>query len=420
MKRYITRHGQVSASRQSPFGHLLPVGDNPLSDLGCRQARMLGIRMREIGFKGIIVSSPYIRTMQTADIIAEETGCLILPFAPFREIVFTPNPDFVGSSIEDIRRNFPHIHPDAELPPKWWNSEGDTQRVEVFDDVYRRVLEGIKYLEEKYPDTELLFVGHGASVGAMFRLLKVPRPRNYVVPFSFNCSLSMVDTADPTVEPFGYSTDHIPYQQTTSNFLSREEFDLEYFAKEWPYDIVMPEGAAALKGSKLLHIGDTHSAYYPYYRKLIEVTKPDIIIHTGDFADETKVGRIPEDRYEYTVKLKCIAEMLNNSGARLIVVPGNNDLPDELQNLMPAAEIYPTNTLLNIGGVEIRIGHQSYMVDSDKDWAFYGHGFTWDKWDYSKNAFGGPCRFNAFKCSTLCSLSEGKFYCFTPETLSAD
>ena len=420
MKRYITRHGQVSASCESPWGHLYPVGDNPLSELGCLQAKLLGARMREIGFNGIIVSSPYIRTMQTADIIARETGCFVLPFEPIQEIIRKPSDEFVGSTLDELRQNFPHIHPDATLSSKWWLNDGDRQKAEVFDDVYYRVLDGLKYLDEKYPDTELLLVGHGASVMSMFHIMHIPKPQNYPYPFALNCSLSITDPADPSVEPFGYSTSHIPYQYSTSNFKYREDLDLENFAEEWPYDIVVPDGAAALKGKKLLHIGDTHSSLYPYYRKLIDATKPDIIIHTGDFADETKVGRIPEDRYEYMVKLRYISGMLNDSGARLIVVPGNNDLPDELHNLMPEAEIYPNNTVIDVDGTEIRIGHQSYTVDFDKNWAFYGHGFTRDVWDYSQNAFGKPCRFNACRCSTLCSLSEGEFYCFTPDALSAD
>ena len=176
----------------------------------------------------------------------------------------------------------------------------------------------------------------------------------------------------------------------------------------WTIDI--PEEAESIKGKKLLHIGDTDSRLYPYYKKLIETVKPDIILHTGDMADEVKVGRIPETRFEYLRKIEKIIGYMRASGARVIIVPGNNDLPDEIKKIAPDMEVYHRNSVIVLDGEECRIGHQVMNMTFDKKWHFYGHGFTGEEWSYEKNVPGEECRFNACLGSFICSISENKFY----------
>jgi len=144
--------------------------------------------------------------------------------------------------------------------------------------------------------------------------------------------------------------------------------------------------------------------------ELIEEVKPDIILHTGDMADEVKVGRIPGTEYEYISKIKHLLSVMNESGAQLIIVPGNNDLPDEIRRLSPKAEIYPVNTVIEIDGVECRIGHQVMKMTFDRKWAFYGHGLTGETWAPENNAVGSEIRLNVIHGSTVCSLGDGRFF----------
>ena len=179
---------------------------------------------------------------------------------------------------------------------------------------------------------------------------------------------------------------------------------------EYNGDIELPKEIFNLHSQCVLHMGDTHSRDYAYYNKLVEKLKPDVIIHTGDMADEVKVGRIQGTRNEYVSKIKLLLEVLRESGARVIIVPGNNDLPDVIRRLLPAAEMYPINSVVEIDGVECRVGHQVTRMTYDKKWSFYGHGFTGEEWDYSKNDSEKECRFNAAECSYVCSVREGLFW----------
>ena len=119
---------------------------------------------------------------------------------------------------------------------------------------------------------------------------------------------------------------------------------------------------------------------------------------------------MPETRYEYRSKIKYILKTLNDSGARIIIVPGNNDVADDIKEFIPKAEVYPRNTVITLDGTECRIGHEVMKMTFDKQWSFYGHGFTGEEWDYSQNTPGGECRFNACLGSFVCSISENKFY----------
>ena len=412
MIRYITRHGQIVASADYWQGqHMFPLGEPPLSELGREQARLLGEHLKKMQFQGRIISSPYRRTMETAEIIAEIVDAYILPYWPIREM-FTADERagiFEGLSLKELQEMYPRIAPDAELMDRWWLQPYGVAKGETLEEVTARVRDGVARIEELFPDEEILYVGHGASQNALVKVYGFQRERHKL---GFNCQLSWIDPWHSEIKSCLFDVSHMPYEMTTSNALTREQYDAEYFAKPWPEEIPLPEGFNTICGQKVLHIGDTKSVDYPYYRKLIEVVQPDVILHTGDIADEVKVGRIPEVRYEYICKIKTLLQIMEESKARLIIVPGNNDLPEEIARLVPRAEIYPEDAVLELDGVSCRVGHRVQRTTFDQKWSFYGHGPTGDSWRYEDNIPGQPCRFNAFFGSYVCSLKEDKFFYF--------
>ena len=383
---------------------MFPAGDKPLSALGREQAKLLGEHLKSLGFQGIILSSPYMRTMETAEIVAEITDCEIIPFAPIREIIRSEQTakSFHGIPLDALREKYQRVSPDSRLDYPWWGSSAET-----IEDVYLRVAKCVDEIERLYSKRDVLFVGHGASVGGLIAAYGIPRWKSRLLG---NCSLSAIDPSDVGFRPVYADCSFIPYEYRTSNFLTYEEFDKKFFDTPCEEDIDIPEGLSNINGIKLLHISDTPSRLYPYYKKLIDVIKPDIILHTGDMADEVKVGRRPEALYEYKQKLRVLAEILNGSGARLIITPGNNDMRAEIAALLPSAEIHDSGSVIDIDGEQCRVGHSVFSMTFDKKWHFYGHGSRGDDWKFENNLPTAPCRFNACGASYLCSLSEGLFF----------
>ena len=151
------------------------------------------------------------------------------------------------------------------------------------------------------------------------------------------------------------------------------------------------------EGNRVLHIGDTHSADYTYYKILIEEIKPDVIIHTGDFADELKADRIESVRTYWKESAKEILKFMEQSDTRVIIVAGNNDLEEELRAIATTAKIVPRNTVLDMYGKKVLLCHELNRMDESvqADVYLYGHGLTGEMRTPEDNERNGKKFYNA-------------------------
>ena len=102
--------------------------------------------------------------------------------------------------------------------------------------------------------------------------------------------------------------------------------------------------------------------------------------------------------------------MLAHSGAEeIIIVPGNNDLKEEIATRLPTARIVKPGEAVTVDGVICQLSHSAAKIKPGYTWSFYGHGFTDDTWDKTQNREGSECRFNAYNGAVVCCPSEGKF-----------
>lgn len=187
MLLYITRHGQVKPKNNEYYENTdFPKGDPALTQLGRHQAELLGLRLKDLHFKGDIYSSPYYRTLETAQIIAEITGAAIQPDGHIREIVKADERimEFSGMTIEQIRQSFPATDNSAVLAYPWWDTKTETS-----DDVMKRVSTFVEKLIEK--DRDALIVAHGASSSAAAQYMLRRFCCNIEeLPKSWNCNLT--------------------------------------------------------------------------------------------------------------------------------------------------------------------------------------------------------------------------------------
>ncbi len=217
MRIFITRHGQVQTEKgvDDPF---YPKGEIALSPLGREQARLTGERLKELGFCGKIYASPYFRTMETANIIAEATDSNVYPYAPIQELMYPDSlkSGYRGQPLSVLKEKFSHIAEDAELEDSW--------RVKESEDMGTMRPRIEKIVSNFKPDTEVLFVGHGASSHWLVTLYEIPYVEGR---FIYNCSLSLIDPDDSSVGTLYCDTSHIPDGMVTNNHETKAEHELK-------------------------------------------------------------------------------------------------------------------------------------------------------------------------------------------------
>ena len=403
MKIYITRHGQVDLNAEYFNGDVsLPKGEVTLSELGRQQATLLGKRMKELGFKGNILSSPLLRTMETAELVAKETDSVIIPTPWFHEIF--ENQDaldaYRGYNAKELKKFFPHVAEDAFMEEIWWAT-----RAEIYEMVCDRVSKGLaEYMETEAED--VLLVGHAASVAAALDYLHL-RESGIV----WNCGLSLYDVEQ---SENNYCNDRalLPGHMVTCNKIQGMDIDFDTTYSDL-YPIEIPDKLREERAAKLLHIGDTHSETYLYYKQMIQMVKPDIIVHTGDTADEVKVGRMPETREEYLTKIQELLDILEGAGCKVYWIPGNNDLQEEIAKRAPFIEIVQPDTILNLEGIDICVTHSREQITGKADIYLYGHGIRAANGDLEKKMPGSDALYlNVMWNTYVLTLPQKELYEF--------
>ena len=262
--------------------------------------------------------------------------------------------------------------------------------------VIERVKGGLEQVMPTVPeDMDVLLVGHAATSVALRHLFGCAEDSRT---FHWNCHLSLLQS--PTGERYANDCAHLPEEMRTGN-------SLRYTAQLQ----IAQEGIRAAmvhKGEKVLHIGDIDSCDYGYAKLLIEKIKPDVIIHTGDLADELKAGRIEAVRPYWCAAAKVLVRMMEQSGARVIIVPGNNDVEEELKALCTTAEIVPRNTVMDFSGKRVLLCHELNRMDeaAEADVFLYGHGLTGETRTPDDNVRGEKQFFNAVCGAYVHSFDE--------------
>jgi uncharacterized phosphatase len=141
---YLVRHGETDWNRQHRIQGLT---DIPLNDTGRQQARAAGRLLARREWGGIL-ASPLSRAMDTAAIIAEETG-LGAP-EPMPALVERNYGEGEGLDFAEINRRYPDR---AAVP-------GQESREEVI----ARVVPALRELAAARPGQSLIVVSHGGAI----------------------------------------------------------------------------------------------------------------------------------------------------------------------------------------------------------------------------------------------------------------
>jgi probable phosphoglycerate mutase len=167
----LLRHGETALSAERRFAGR---GDYPLTDLGRQQAAAAASRLADRGGIHLIVSSPLVRAVETAEAVAECTGAGLVTEEGLVETDFG---SWEGMTFGEIRTNWPE-QMDAWLA----DPEAAPPGGESFTAVGQRVSAALDRLLRAYEGQTLVVVSHVtpiktivcrallAPTGALFRM----------------------------------------------------------------------------------------------------------------------------------------------------------------------------------------------------------------------------------------------------------
>ncbi len=142
----LVRHGETEANLR---GYFADSDDIPLTEAGRLQSRELALRLSREFRPEILVSSTFLRARQTSEIIAEVLGIPTEAIPGIHERNFG---SLKGHPYDRLGLRDPH-----------WSPEGG----ESLEDVRRRAIAAIEFLQDRYPEREIVIVTHGAVIQAV-------------------------------------------------------------------------------------------------------------------------------------------------------------------------------------------------------------------------------------------------------------
>ncbi len=168
------------------------------------------------------------------------------------------------------------------------------------------------------------------------------------------------------------------------------------------------EFLAGCQGRRILHLSDTPVPLYPQIKELAALCRPDVTVHTGDCADEYKVGRREEDTAAYCAAVPELMAALTEYSGSVCVVPGNNDLPAFLAAL-PGITLLKPWSRLTVGSVTAEVSHEPNPNPAGADFALYGHSAFFDQSGCMPESAQGTRCLNGNYDFTLIDAETGRF-----------
>nr|WP_238480693.1 metallophosphoesterase [Desulforadius tongensis] len=127
---------------------------------------------------------------------------------------------------------------------------------------------------------------------------------------------------------------------------------------------------------KILHISDTPTVLYPAIKSLVASLNPEVIIHTGDLADDIKLEHNPHHMPAYDRAVGPFIKMMEQSPAgRVYIVPGNHDNREVINRHISRAGLLEEGQIITVENLKIGLAHSVKKLPAGTQFNLYGHNF---------------------------------------------
>jgi broad specificity phosphatase PhoE len=182
---HVVRHAEslANVSRSTAI-------DCDLSDLGRAQAQAVGVELKRLGVDRVL-SSPYRRTLCTAQSIAEATGAPLEAHALLHE--HHPGqfpPEWPLMTRSELVVNFPGVILPDDLADRGWHTPPETDAM-----VLERMGRVLADLESRHAGQRLVLVTHGSPAGKLVQaFMGAPEPGKIEITIA-NASITTLESS---------------------------------------------------------------------------------------------------------------------------------------------------------------------------------------------------------------------------------
>lgn len=170
MKLYFARHGQTNSNANIAVDQPGMVSNEPLNEMGIQQANRLAELLKNVKFD-IIVSSPFKRAVQTAEIVNKHHNLTINVDDTWQEIQTN---GYVGINTWNDLFDF--------------DKRASSENTESLTSFFKRIYEALDKLAAEHNDKTILIVSHGGVQHALYAYVnKLPLAGNMRISPMKNC-----------------------------------------------------------------------------------------------------------------------------------------------------------------------------------------------------------------------------------------
>ncbi|HPD97034.1 MAG TPA: metallophosphoesterase [Synergistales bacterium] len=139
--------------------------------------------------------------------------------------------------------------------------------------------------------------------------------------------------------------------------------------------MTLPVSLDDFRGRCILHVSDTPSVFYGDLRRLVDHFCPVFLVHTGDLADDVKVGLHPGEMGLYRKRLKALFHAIGGVPAGHIAIAcGNHDIAEDIRKVCKGCLLFEGGGRATICGLDIALGHYIREIPSPPSrFNLYGH-----------------------------------------------
>lgn len=152
--------------------------------------------------------------------------------------------------------------------------------------------------------------------------------------------------------------------------------NIKYFFSQVMGRLYVPRKLQNSTNQKILHLSDTPTSLYTAIGDLVVALKPDVIIHTGDLADDIKLEHNAHNIKTYQRVIGPFIKMMEECSVKQVyIIPGNHDDVHVISQHINKSQLLKEGEIIEINNCKLGLAHKIRRLPKGTEFNLYGHNF---------------------------------------------